>query len=325
MQNLVVRKYETEDHQIWNAFVAESKNGTFLLHRNFMDYHSDRFQDFSLLIFKDEKLVSILPAHLKEAVLYSHLGLTYGGLLLNYKSKLADVIAILQSVLKFLDKLQISSLFVKSIPSIYHKYPSDELKYAAFVAGAVVKRRDSLSVIDLRNPIKFTKSRLESIRRGQKNGLIIAEDFNFEIFWNQVLIPNLKAKHQANPVHSLEEIKKLHQKFPENIRHFNVYLETEIVAGTTVFVSDQVAHPQYVSGLPNKNETGALDYLYSHLIKEVFADKKFFDFGISNENDGMKLNEGLVFWKESFGGRTLTQDFYEIPTKNYLLLDSVIL
>ena len=251
MQNLVVRKYEAEDHQIWNAFVANSKNGTFLFNRDFMDYHSDRFADFSLLIFEEDKLISILPAHLKDNVLYSHLGLTYGGLLLTHKSKLTAVIAILQSVLKFLDGFKINSLFIKSIPSIYHKYPSDELEYAAFVAGAVVERRDSLSVIDLRKQLKFTKSRLESIRRGEKNGLIIAEDNNFEVFWNQVLIPNLKAKHQANPVHSLEEITMLHQQFPENIRHFNVYLDGEIVAGTTVFVSDQVAHPQYVSGLPN--------------------------------------------------------------------------
>ena len=325
MQNLEIRKYDAEDKDIWNEFVAKSKNGTFLFNRNFMDYHSDRFSDFSLMIFDDSELISVLPAHLKDGILYSHLGLTYGGLVLTNKSKLTSVIGILRSVLLFLNQHKIDSLFIKSIPAIYHKLPSEELEYAAFVAGAVVERRDSLSVIDNTNRVKFTKSRLESVRRGQKNGLIIAEDENFEIFWNQVLIPNLQRKHQANPVHSLQEIIKLHQQFPKNIRHFNVYLNDEIVAGTTVFVSDQVAHPQYVSGLSNKNETGALDYLYNHLIKEVFADKKFFDFGISNEENGMKLNGGLVFWKESFGARTLTQDFYRIPTNNYHLLDSVLI
>ncbi len=322
---MLVRKYLPEDAQHWDAFIANSKNATFLYKREFMDYHSDRFDDFSLMIFNGLELIAVLPSHLKQDVIYSHLGLTYGGLILTDKSKLTTVIGILRSVLQFLNQHKIVSLFIKSIPSIYHKLPSDELEYAAFLAGAVVERRDSLSVIDNNNPLKFTKSRLESIRRGQKNQLVIVEDGNFDAFWNQVLIPNLRRKHQANPVHSLEEISKLNQRFPENIRHFNVYSDGEIVAGTTVFVSDQVAHPQYVSGLSNKNETGALDYLYSYLIKDVFADKKFFDFGISNEDNGMKLNEGLVFWKESFGARTLTQDFYRIPTNNYFLLDSVIL
>lgn len=325
MQNIFVRKYLPEDAQYWNAFVANSKNATFLFHRDFMDYHADRFSDYSLMIYTNDKLISTLPAHRKDDVLYSHLGLTYGGLLLSESTKLAEVIQILKSILEYLNGDGIKSLFIKSIPSIYHQLPSNELEYAAFTAGATIFRRDSLSVIDMSNRLKFTKSRLESIRRGQKNGLVIREDNDFKLFWNTVLIPNLEAKHEAKPVHTVAEIELLHKKFPANIRHFNVYLKDEIVAGSTIFVSDQVAHPQYVSGLPNKNETGALDFLYSHLINGFFVDKKFFDFGISNEENGMKLNSGLVFWKESFGARTLTQDFYSIPTQNFALLDSVIL
>ena len=325
MQNILVRKYLPEDEQIWNAFVATSKNATFLFNRNFMDYHSDRFSDYSLLIFDREKLICVVPAHTIDAIFYSHLGLTYGGMLFSISTKLHQVIRILGSVLKFLEQQGITTFYIKSIPSIYHQLPSNELEYAAFTSGAKIVRRDSLSVIDNRNPLKFTKSRLESIRRGKKNGLVVREDKNFDLFWHSVLIPNLISKHQAKPVHSLEEIKALHARFPENIRHFNVYLDNDIVAGTTVFVSQHVAHPQYVSGLPNKNETGALDFLYDHLITEVSADKRYFDFGISNEDNGMKLNKGLVFWKESFGARTLTQDFYSIPTSNYALLDAVII
>ena len=98
-----------------------------------------------------------------------------------------------------------------------------------------------------------------------------------------------------------------------------------IVAGTTVFVTDTVAHPQYISGNANKNELGSLDYLYGFLINTVFPDVHYFDFGISNEQQGLKLNQGLVFWKESFGARTVVQDFYEVDTKNYPLLNNVII
>jgi len=159
----------------------------------------------------------------------------------------------------------------------------------------------------------------------KKNGLIIKEELNFELFWNEILIPNLDKKHQVRPVHSVDEIKLLYSRFPENIRHFNVYHDGKIVAGTTVFITDKVAHPQYISGNAQKNELGSLDYLYHHLITEIFKDKIVFDFGISNEEQGTKINEGLLFWKESFGAKTVTQGFYEVETKNYKLLESVLI
>ena len=79
----------------------------------------------------------------------------------------------------------------------------------------------------------------------------------------------------------------------------------------------------------HKNEIvdnlGSLDFLYQFLIKEVFAEKRFFDFGISNESQGKKLNNGLSYWKESFGASTIVQDFYEVKTTNYNLLDTVLI
>lgn len=39
---------------------------------------------------------------------------------------------------------------------------------------------------------------------------------------------------------------------------------------------------------------------------------KYFDFGISNENNGRFLNRGLIAQKEGFGARTIVHDFYEL-------------
>ena len=144
-------------------------------------------------------------------------------------------------------------------------------------------------------------------------------------FWNEILIPNLSEKHQAKPVHSLDEIQYLHSKFPKNIRQFNVYQNDKIVSGTTIFETNLVAHSQYISGNSDKNELGSLDFLHDYLISNVFKDKKYFDFGISNENQGQNINQGLLFWKEGFGARTIVQNFYEIETKNYPLLESVLI
>ena len=71
-------KYTPEYRQQWDEYVAKARNATFLFYRNYMDYHSDRFKDYSLLFFKKGKLHSILPAHQVGKTLCSHFGHTYG-------------------------------------------------------------------------------------------------------------------------------------------------------------------------------------------------------------------------------------------------------
>ena len=325
MKNYFIRRYSLEDYAIWNNFVSSAKNATFLFHRDFMEYHSDRFQDFSLLVFDENKLISILPANRVDNTLFSHQGLTYGGFVFDSKIKLGEVIEITKTVFAFLNQNEISTLQIKLIPSIYTTFFSEEIEYVMFLVNAKLIRRDCLSVIDLKKPFTVSKTRKESIRRGEKNNLVIKEELKFDLFWNEILIPNLDKRHNAKPVQTIEEISLLQQKFPENIRHFNVYYEDKIVAGTTLFITENVVHPQYISGNEQRNELGSLDFLYNHLITEVFKEKKFFDFGISHEKNGRKINEGLLFWKESFRAKTTVQDFYEVQTSEYHLLENVML
>ena len=321
-----IQKYSNEDYKEWDNFVSHAKNATFLFHRDFMEYHQDRFEDYSLLIF-DEKnhLKAILPANRVGDVLHSHQGLTYGGLVLNQKTKLQEVVEIVHSVLKFLNENAISTLFFKQLPIIYHESPSDEMEYLSFILNAKLTIRDSLSVINLETDFEFSSSRAEGIKRGTDFGLEFKEEHDFTSFWNEILIPNLAQKHQTKPVHSLDEIMFLKSKFPNNIRQFNVYKEGKIIAGTTVFESDFVVHSQYISADESKNTTGSLDFLHNRLITHTFRNKKYFDFGISNENQGKNINQGLLFWKEGFGARTIVQNFYEIDTKNYMKLNQVLI
>ena len=324
MKNYSIKPYQKEDYAQWNSFLAQAKNATFLFHRDFIEYHSDRFQDHSLLVFESEKLVAILPANRVGAEVYSHQGLTYGGLVYNETIKVAAIIMILKSILSFLQENKIEKLHLKTIPAIYHNKPAEELNYALFLADASLVRRDSLSVIDLKQELILSKDRKEGYKKGLKKELLVKEVQEFDEFWNEILIPNLEIKHQAHPVHMLAEITKLKKLFPENIRQFNVYHQNKMVAGTTIFESNLVAHSQYISGNENKNENGSLDFLHIHLLKNVFKDKKYFDFGSSNEAQGKKLNSGLSYWKESFGANTIVHDFYEVETKNYIKLNNVL-
>ena len=325
MKKYIVKRYETKDYSDWNAFISTAKNATFLFNRDFMEYHSDRFNDFSLMIYEEDKLVSVLPANKVGATIYSHQGLTYGGLVFQTNIKLGNSIAIFRDILIYLNENQIDKLNLKLIPSIYCNGFSEEIEYSLFLLKAQLIRRDCLSVLDLTMPFSISKTRKESIRRGIKNDLVIKEELNFKLFWNEILIPNLDKKHKVKPVHSFEELIQLQKLFPENIRHFNVYDKGKIVAGTTIFISEKVVHPQYISGNTQKNELGSLDYLYDYLINIVFKDKNFFDFGPSHEENGLKINEGILFWKESFGAKTTVQDSYEIVTKKSNNLAAILI
>lgn len=290
-----------------------------------MEYHSDRFEDYSLLIFKRDLLIAILPANRKGNTLYSHQGLSYGGFVFSKKIKFNDALFIFKETLAFLHAEGITKFHLKALPKIYHKLPSDEIDYLLFITQAKLVRTDVSSTIDLRFTPKIQPNRMEGVKKAEKNGLTMEEGSNFKDFWNTILMPNLKEKHNIKPVHTLEEIESLGAKFPKHIIQFNVLNGKSIVAGATMFESENVAHVQYISADTDKQQLGSLDFLFHELIINRFSHKKYFDFGISNINEGTNINEGLLYWKESFGARTTVQQFFEINTSKYSKLDKVFI
>lgn len=325
MSNYRVEKYTKENSLAWDTFISGAKNATFLFARDFMEYHSDRFTDYSLLVYKDDMLYAVLPANIVGDKLYSHKGLTYGSLVLSKSAKLLYTFEAFKALLAFLNAKAISTLELRNIPTFYNTMPSDELSYFLFKANAKLIKRDALMVIDTTNKIKFQKNRREGINKAKRNGLTIAVDDNFEGFWKQILIPNLQKKHGVAPVHSLEEIQLLATKFPDHIKQVNVYKDNVIVAGTTLFLTKTTIHPQYVSGNSDKNAFGSLDLAYDYIINHFDSSKRYFDFNISSEENGTALNSGLIFWKESCGARTYVADNYLIDTACYKTLDLQIL
>ncbi len=321
MPSFRVQKYTAPLKADWNGFIASAKNATFLFNRNFMDYHSDRFEDFSLMVYKDEKLYAVLPANKKGDMVISHQGLTYGSFVLQKKGKLLAAFEAFKAALEFLYTEGIKTLDIRIIPTFYNTLPADELSYFLFKANATLVKRDVLMVIDYANKLRFQKNRREGINKAVRNGLTVQIDDNFEGFWNEILIPNLQKKHGVKPVHTLEEIQLLASRFPKNIKQVNVYKDEKIVAGTTVFLTKTTIHPQYVSGNVNKNTYGSLDLAYDFIINQLQTDKRYFDFNISSEENGKHLNQGLIFWKESCGARTFTADNYVVETAAYKTLD----
>lgn len=279
-----------------------------------------------MLVYNNDNLIALLPANFVGNKIYSHQGLTYGGLLLAKNTSFENTISACQALLVFLEKQQIKFLQLKLIPKIYHLQVSDEIDYLLFKLNAKNIRKDITSVIkgSQRLPIE-SSNRKRGIKKAIKNNLVVEEVDDFKMFWENILIPNLQEAHNTNPVHTVDEITFLKSKFSSNIKQYNAYKDDVIVAGVTIFETDTVAHIQYISSNPSGRTLGALDFLINFLINEKYANKKYFDFGISNENQGRNVNKGLLNWKESFGARSVIHDFHEIETSNHLLLNDLFI
>jgi hypothetical protein len=235
------------------------------------------------------------------------------------------IIQAFKTILAFLKQNQINTFYFKALPKIYHTLPSDEIEWALTMVKAELYRRDSTLTISNKNPLPFQERRVRSIKKASKLHPVIKcnEDYAYTVFWSKILEPNMMQKHGLKPVHTIEEIKRLAGYFPDNIKQYNCYVNDEIMAGCTMFINKTVAHAQYISGSEEGRANGCLDYLFNYLIKEEFGEYAYFDFGNSNEELGTKINFGLMDWKEGFGGRAISHDFYRINTANYSFLDNI--
>ncbi|MDP3119208.1 MAG: GNAT family N-acetyltransferase [Sulfuricurvum sp.] len=310
-----VIKYTSEYKKIWDEFVKNSKNGHFFFQRDYIEYHSDRFEDFSLLCFDEtEKLIAVLPANIKDKILYAHQGLTFGGFLIGDKMKTETMLDIFEALKEFLKKEKINKLVYKCIPHIYHIKPSEEDRYALFRNDAKLIRRDVTSTIDLTELVRYSKGRKWTISKAKKEALETFESDDYEAFW-QLLTNVLESNHEVKPVHTLEEIKKLAYLFPKNIKLYLSRKDTQIISGALIYENQKIVHTQYLANSKEGRELGALDLLLDYLIQNIYKDKKYFDFGISNEDAGRYLNTGLIAQKEGFGARAVVHDFYELEIK----------
>lgn len=306
-----VRRYTPDRADEWNHFVAQSKNGTFLFDRRFMDYHADRFRDHSLMIYRDRRLYALLPANEKDNVLVTHGGLTYGGLVMSRQCSAKGVLDAFTAMNDNLCQQGFHHVIYKAIPWIYHQLPAEEDLYAlTSVCNARLTIRDISSAIVATHRMKFAESRRSGLRKAQHAGLTIAESDDFEAFWH-ILNDNLTAKYAVHPVHTADELRLLCSRFPDRIRLWMAYRGQTPVGGTLLFLTPQVLHTQYISATPEGKAVGAIDLLFDHLINKVYADFPYIDFGKSTVSDSADLNEQLIFQKEGFGARAVCYDTYE--------------
>lgn len=310
-----VRKYDIADRQEWNSFIGKSKNGTFLFKRDYMEYHNDRFEDCSLLVYDNKKLRAVLPANVKDGILQSHGGLTYGGLVSDGGMTTAAAMEMFSEINKYLLEQGIDKVVYKPTPWIYHTLPAEEDLYAIIqVCGAKLVSREISSTVYLPNRPKFSQLRRRCVNKARRNGIIVRESNDIATFWN-ILNANLEGRYGVSPVHTEKELSLLVSRFPDSIKLFMAYDGEEALGGTLVFVMNGIVHTQYIAASPKGKTVGALDMVFDELINEEFSNYRFLDFGKSTEHHGIWLNKNLIHQKEGFGGRGVCYDVYEWNVK----------
>lgn len=341
---MTLERYSPDKAAQWDALVEASRNGTFLFCRAYMDYHSDRFADHSLMAYDDHhKLLAVLPScELTESddqgrpcrVLASHQGLTYGGFVMSRKLHAADVLVLFDQVCDYLREQGFTAWRYKPVPTIYHRLPSQDDVYALWrhQAQLTVCNLSCTLQLDASPDVQVSAdaSRRHRRRQAEQSGLRLLTGGRdlpaaevLRRFW-PIMEQNMMQRYGARPVHTLDEMLLLQQRFPRQIQCYLVTAPqpdgSEVdVAGEVLFVSAQVAHAQYGHASELGRKLGALDFLYLTLIDrfaEAGGEVRYFDFGTSNEQGGRVLNESLIAQKEGFGGRGVAYCTYTISLIN---------
>ena len=305
-----IKRYNETDKKEWDRYVLRARNATFLFYRDYMDYHSDRFVDYSLMFYKSGSLYALLPAHLKGNTLYSHFGLSYGGLIMDYHVTIVDTCCLFEELNKYLKGAGIKDVYYRPVPWIYHLHPSEEDLYAIFwKCRAQLYVRNIGTTIFMQRHQRWRKDHRRLLRKAVDKGVTVVRDASLAEFW-EVLEDNLKERFDSTPVHTISEIELLKSRFPDNIIQYNAYKDSEIIGGLTVYLSPQVLHGQYSSTNHLGKEYGAMEAIYDRIMYHDYPDYPYLDFGSSTEQQCSVINEGLIGNKEGFGGRGVCYDTY---------------
>ena len=309
-----VLRYSPALSDEWNGVVLSSRNGLFLFDRNYMDYHADRFVDFSALIRVDGKAAALFPASIDTASgsVTSHAGLTFGGLVVRRDLRGSVVLKLIDALVDALRSWGGTNLLVKMIPDFLASYPSGDDHYGFWRQGLSLVRRDLSTVLPLDSPLPINSSKRQALAKASKAKLVITSGSLGK--FHDLLSEVLGWRHGITPVHSLEELERLVRRFPNQIFLRSVERDGKSIAGAIIYRHSTAWHTQYLASSADGRALGALDLVIADAIAEATeAGARWFSFGTSTTDGGRAVNDGLLWQKESFGGRSVTHDFLGGP------------
>ena len=272
------------------------------------------------MFLKNGRILALLPAvdfqDGESRLLLSHRGASYGGFVVKDTLSISEAFDLVEALIKFAKSEGFEAIDMTPPPQIYMRRPSNYIDFALVQNGFTYRKREISSVIPLDFHSEeilttFNEGSRRAVRRGKKLGVVVRETDDpdeYERFYT-ILKKNLRLRHNVNPTHTLPELLKVKELFPERVKLFAAYTpENDMAAGVVMFICNpRVVLAFYISHDEDLQKFRGVNCLFHDIIEwgihEPFG---FLDFGIFTVNEDP--NWGLARFKESFGAQGVFRD-----------------
>lgn len=312
--------YTDEWKQKWDNFVLQSNNGTIFHLQKFFDYHTPGKFKFNHLIFLDKGEISaVLPGTLKNDGLYeSPVGASYGSIV-TPDIKFARAIEIVAALLEYSRKQGWKELMLTSAPIVYEAVQNQNLDFAMLWSGFKYDLHYISSAIklDKRDIIsRFQPTVRRNVRKSLKDVDIRVEINDRYNEFYPILIEN-KARHNVKPTHSYDDLIKLKELLPDNIKLIMVYYKDQPIAGSNLFIANKQVSLCFYNMLRYEFEhLKPIHRVMYEVVKWATEEGyEYVDIGVSQDTKAenpMTPSYSLIDFKEKFDAKTVMRNTFYI-------------
>src|SRR3972149_5575352 len=307
---LEVVRYSPRWSDAWDRFVLQSNNGTIFHLQCFLDYHRERSVNLApLLLLGGKTLGPLPPARATGSTLESPVGASYGSFVTGDVS-FSAALDLVDVFSEYCRSANIERTLLTPPPSIYQRIHTQNIDYALAYRGFTYDKHYISHAIEIQDSdliSTFQPTARRYVRKYIREGALqIGLSDDLDSFY-PILIKN-KQKHGVLPTHSLEELKRLKQMFPDRILLFLVQYKKKPIAGSLLFV----CNPQVILCFYNML---LYEFEHFHPIHAVMYEAlrwtrnrqfRWFDVGVSQDThaeDQMTPAMSLIRFKEQFNAR----------------------
>ncbi|MDR3626374.1 MAG: GNAT family N-acetyltransferase [Ignavibacteriaceae bacterium] len=313
-------KYTEEWKERWDNFILSSNNGTMFHLQNFFDYHTPGKFKFDHLIFlKKNKIFAVLPGAIKDGTFESPIGASYGSIVTK-DIKFVETMEIVSTLLNYGKENNIKEFILTPAPMIYEKYQNQNLDFAMLWQGFSFQLHYISSAIKLDKDREITGRFSPNSRRNIHKSLLnpdIRVEINerYDEFY-PILLEN-KARHDAKPTHSYEDLMKLKKILPDNLKLFMIYLGEKPIGGSLMFFTNKrVALCFYNMMLYEYAEYMPMHRIMYDIVKYCTENGySYVDIGVSQDTKAenpMTPSMSLIEFKEQFDAKTIMRNTFQI-------------
>jgi hypothetical protein len=310
-------EYNSDWKEKWDQFVLESNNGTMFHLQKFFDYHKPGKFNFNHLIFLEKgNIIAVLPGSIINSTTFeSPIGASYGSIVTK-DVKFSQAMEIVQTLIDYGKSKGWKEIILTSAPRVYEKHPNENLDFAMLWLGFKYDLHYISSAIKLFPEEDIISRFQQTVRRNIRKTL---KDENLKVEMNDrydefypILVDN-KARHGVKPTHSYEDLIKLKELLPDNLKLFMVYYKDKPIAGSSLFICNETVTLCFYN---------MLLYEYEHLkpIHRVMYEVvkwstengyQYVDIGVSQDTKAanpMTPSMSLIDFKEKFDAKTVMRN-----------------